>query len=100
MTDTYELPPDDLPPVHIDRERFDKALKGPRYMVPSGLTPEQIGEFFDTMSRIANDATAAERERCANLCDKIDTPTFMHGGHEYDDTVLLREQIAAAIRAG
>lgn len=50
----------ELPPVHIDIERMEKLLKGPRYMVPNGLTAEQIGEFFDAMARVATDV---ERER-------------------------------------
>jgi hypothetical protein len=41
---------DDLPPVHIDVERFDRALAGlasERTLVPSGLTVEEIVSFMD-----------------------------------------------------
>jgi hypothetical protein len=38
--------PDDLPPVHIDIERMELALAGPRWTLPHGLTPEQIGQYI------------------------------------------------------
>ncbi|MCG2591845.1 hypothetical protein LZ009_03545 [Ramlibacter sp. XY19] len=45
---------DDLPPAHIDVERFDRALAGlalDRTIIPNGLTVEQIGQFMDYISK-------------------------------------------------
>lgn len=45
---------DDLPPVHIDVERFDRALAGlakSRTLVPNGLSVEEIGQFMDHISK-------------------------------------------------
>jgi hypothetical protein len=44
---------DDLPPVHIDVERFDAALAGlaaERKLIPNGLSVEDIGKFMDYIS--------------------------------------------------
>ena len=40
---------DDLP-VHVDRERMERALAGPRFMVPGGLTPEEIVAYIDEVA--------------------------------------------------
>jgi hypothetical protein len=37
---------DDDPPVHIDVERMKRALAGPRFEIPPGLTAEQIRRFI------------------------------------------------------
>lgn len=44
----------DLPPVHVDVERFDRALTGlakDRTLIPNGLSVDQIGEFMDHISK-------------------------------------------------
>lgn len=33
-------------PVHIDKERMDKALSSPTYTLPNGLSLEEIIEYF------------------------------------------------------
>lgn len=38
---------EDLPPVHIDRQRLDKALGGERTIIPNGLSAEEISRFID-----------------------------------------------------
>lgn len=44
----------DLPPVQIDRERFDLALAGlaaNRTIVPNGLSVEEICQFMDHVAQ-------------------------------------------------
>lgn len=36
----------DLPPVHIDVERMNRALRGPRIMIPQGLSAEEVVAFI------------------------------------------------------
>jgi hypothetical protein len=38
-------------PVHIDRERMEKALAGPRFLVPDGMTAEQFVAFTTEVGR-------------------------------------------------
>jgi hypothetical protein len=47
----------DLPPVHIDIERMKRALAGPRWTLPNGLTHEQICQYMTDCAegRIAPD---------------------------------------------
>jgi hypothetical protein len=112
-TEAYELPP-----VHIDRERMDKALAGPRYSFPQGLTAEQLCHCMDTLSNAINDAIQQERERWTRGAKiSIPTETMEQEFAHYERRGILAEreraagiadnmlgceadQIAAAIRAG
>lgn len=49
MLDSGIAPEDQ--PVHIDIERMKRALAGPRYRIPHGMTVDQIGAFMDEVSR-------------------------------------------------
>jgi 23S rRNA G2445 N2-methylase RlmL len=81
-TEAYELPA----PALMQPESEHDGDGGP---LVSYYTADQVRA-----------AIIAERERCALIVDYVETPTFRHGGREYDNTTLLRQQIAAAIRAG
>jgi hypothetical protein len=35
------------PPVYLDVERMNKALRGPRIMIPPGLSVEEVVEFIN-----------------------------------------------------
>jgi hypothetical protein len=104
-TEAYELPP-----VHIDRERMDKALAGPRYSFPQGLTAEQLCHCMDTLSNAINDAIQQERERCALIADgnveseSSDWKSVYDGGYNgwsrQGKGEAYSARIAAAIRAG
>lgn len=59
----------ELPPVHIDRERMAKTLAGPFYTLPHGLTPEHLREIMSTLGRAIADAREAERAR---IVDELD----------------------------
>ncbi|WP_429949588.1 hypothetical protein ACQYWY_21720 [Comamonas sediminis] len=39
-------------PVFIDRDRMDRALAGPFFTLPEGLTPAEIVAHFRNMSRL------------------------------------------------
>lgn len=38
-------------PVHIDKERMDKALSSPTYTLPNGLSLEEIIEYFKKVAK-------------------------------------------------
>lgn len=42
---------DEVNPIKIDIERMEKALKSESFIVPNGLTREQICEFILSKSR-------------------------------------------------
>ena len=63
---------DSLPPVHIDIERMERALAGPRMTVPRGLSDEELSRFFNELGAMMNYVEAQERERCARLADDMD----------------------------
>jgi len=47
LVDRFE----DLPPVHIDRQRIDRALSGERTIIPEGLSAEEIIRFMDHVAK-------------------------------------------------
>lgn len=66
--------PDDLKgPVVIDRERMDKALAGPFFTLPDGLTAEQTSAVLTLVGEITRQAVDAEREACADLMEQQHT---------------------------
>lgn len=42
---------EDVPPVHIDRERLDRAMQGTRTIIPPGLSAEEICSFMDHVAK-------------------------------------------------
>lgn len=40
----------DAPPVHIDIERMKRALEGPRWMVPSGMSSEEVIAYMNEVA--------------------------------------------------
>jgi hypothetical protein len=36
----------DEPPVFLDVERIEKSIRSPRFVMPSGLTPEEKRQFM------------------------------------------------------
>lgn len=67
-------------PIQVDQARMERALASPHFLIPEGLTAEQVGQFIDAVAK----ATEVERERCAVIAEDMD----------YGDG------IAAAIRKG
>ena len=43
--------PTELPPGHFDKSRMAKALAGPRFEIPQGLSPDEIGEFIKRVAK-------------------------------------------------
>lgn len=41
----------DLQPGQFDRTRMEKALAGPRFEIPRGLSPAEIGEFIMSVAK-------------------------------------------------
>lgn len=92
------MTPDDLKvPVAIDRDRMDKALAGPFYTLPEGLTAEQISAVLKLVGEITRQAVDAEREACATMM--LDTKEWH--GESWRCTIcpITRRVIAASIRA-
>lgn len=56
-----------LPPLILNRARLEAALASPSIPVPPGLSKEQTIAFLDAVSM----AVAAERERCAQVCEAV-----------------------------
>lgn len=44
--------PGSLLPVEIDQDRMDKALAGPRFTVPAGLSPMEIVAYMLKVTKI------------------------------------------------
>jgi len=79
----------------FNRERMERALAGPQFVMPMGLTPEQRMRFITAVAMAAE----TERERCAKLVETTPAEAFctvMHQGQ----LQRARETFAAAIRKG
>jgi hypothetical protein len=52
----------DNEPVHIDRERMERALAGPRFTLPTGLTTEEMMQYITDCAegKIKPDEPAAD----------------------------------------